>query len=60
MSRLFIGLMSGTSMDSVDAVLAGFAPGAAPTTRGFASVPLPASLRGELMALQQSGEVLED
>ena len=55
MSRTFIGLMSGTSMDSVDAVLADFGEDARPTTRGFASVPLPAALRAELMALQQPG-----
>ncbi|HMN81418.1 MAG TPA: anhydro-N-acetylmuramic acid kinase [Burkholderiaceae bacterium] len=55
-NRSFIGLMSGTSMDSVDAVLADFAAGGSrPTTRGFVSVPLPAPLRGELMALQQPG-----
>ena len=55
-NRALIGLMSGTSMDSVDAVLADFGPGGThPTTRGFVSVPLPARLRGELMALQQPG-----
>jgi anhydro-N-acetylmuramic acid kinase len=55
---VFIGLMSGTSVDAVDGVLAAFdgdAPGAPVRTVAFASRPMPAALRAELLALQQPG-----
>jgi anhydro-N-acetylmuramic acid kinase len=55
---VFIGLMSGTSVDAVDGVLAAFAgpaPGAAVRTVAFESRPMPAALRAELLALQQPG-----
>ncbi len=54
----YIGLMSGTSMDSVDAVLALFDTGATgdiPTSDGMVSIDIPPALRAELMALQQPG-----
>ena len=51
MSTLYIGLMSGTSMDGVDGVLADFANGAI-TTISSAFVPFPAELRESLMVLQ--------
>ena len=54
MPDLFIGLMSGTSVDAVDGALVDFA-GAHPETLAFASLPMPASLRAELLALQQPG-----
>jgi len=54
---LFIGLMSGTSLDGIDGVLAEF--GSEPTTpRLLAShnVPFSSSLRAELLSLQTSGD----
>jgi anhydro-N-acetylmuramic acid kinase len=58
-SQLFIGLMSGTSMDGVDGVLAAFpadGTGHPIQTLATAYVPFPAALREELMSLQASGE----
>lgn len=57
-SRLYIGLMSGTSLDGVDGVLARLgAPGTAqrPRVLATASLPMPASLRQSLYELNQSG-----
>ncbi|WP_028102301.1 anhydro-N-acetylmuramic acid kinase [Pseudoduganella violaceinigra] len=48
---LYIGLMSGTSLDGVDGVLVDFWAGAA-RTMSAAYVEFPQSLRDELMALQ--------
>lgn len=55
MSKLFIGLMSGTSLDGVDGVLAEFPADGSDTpvsTVATAYIPFPAPLREELMALQ--------
>ena len=56
LSDIYIGLMSGTSLDGVDGVVCEFSPDAAPRVRGFASAPLPVDLRAELLALNQSGD----
>ena len=56
MTRWFIGLMSGTSLDGVDGVLAEVAGDDGELrSRGHAHVPLPAALRDELLALNSSG-----
>ncbi|MUI12680.1 anhydro-N-acetylmuramic acid kinase [Massilia dura] len=52
---LFIGLMSGTSLDGVDGVLVEFAAGAV-RTKGAHHVPYPAALLDELRALQTASD----
>jgi len=58
MREVYAGVMSGTSMDGVDAVVADFAPTAAgPCALLSAShVPFPPDLAAELSALQRSGD----
>ncbi len=54
---LYIGLMSGTSMDGVDGVLTSFSDaGARSPLLASAYIPFPPSLRTELMALQASAD----
>lgn len=53
---LYAGIMSGTSMDGVDAVLADIRPGRPPQLLAEASVALPAALRAELLALNTAGD----
>ncbi len=54
-SSLYIGLMSGTSLDGVDGVLADFADDGAIRTIGAAFIPFDDALRADLMALQAGG-----
>ena len=54
MSDLYIGLMSGTSLDGVDGVLADCS-GTSLQVVQHASAPLPDKLRAELLALNQPG-----
>ncbi|MFM8609968.1 MAG: anhydro-N-acetylmuramic acid kinase [Burkholderiaceae bacterium] len=54
MTERFIGLMSGTSLDGIDGVIAQF-DGGAPQVLAHASQPFDGALRAELMALNRSG-----
>ena len=52
---LCIGLMSGTSLDGADGVLARFTPDGHLQVLGHAFSPFPEALRAELLALNRSG-----
>ena len=53
--QLYIGIMSGTSLDGVDVVLVDFAS-QFPTLVATALLPYPAALRAELAAISQPGD----
>ncbi|MGB3288188.1 MAG: anhydro-N-acetylmuramic acid kinase [Burkholderiaceae bacterium] len=52
---LFIGLMSGTSTDGVDGVLADFSGAGRPRSLASVSLPMPSALREEFLALNLAG-----
>lgn len=54
MSSLFVGVMSGTSLDGADAALVDFSSGK-PRTLGFATESFSDSLRDNLLALSEPG-----
>ena len=54
-SSLFIGLMSGTSLDGVDGVVAYIPPEGTLRVLAYASQPFAPALRAELLALNQPG-----
>ena len=57
MNPLFIGIMSGTSLDGADAALVAFRePDGAPTLLGRHSVPYPAGLRADLLRIHHPGD----
>ncbi len=51
---MFAGIMSGTSLDGADAIVADFSQ-SQPRVLGFGSVGFPATLKAELLALNSSG-----
>lgn len=55
-NALFVGLMSGTSTDGVDAVLGDFTRPARPNLMASTSLPMPQALREEFLALNIPGQ----
>lgn len=54
-TSLYLGLMSGTSLDGVDAVLASFDSHGRPTLLSRSSIDFPPALQAELLTLNASG-----
>lgn len=55
MASLYVGLMSGTSLDGADAALVDLSP-SIPRTLAFATVPFPPALREQIMSLSEPGK----
>jgi anhydro-N-acetylmuramic acid kinase len=55
-AELYVGLMSGTSIDGVDAVLARWTDAGRAEVLAHVQHPFSAALRGELLALNRSGD----
>lgn len=55
MDEVYLGLMSGTSLDAIDAVAVNF-HNEQPVLLGTHSLPLPADLRADILALTQPGD----
>lgn len=53
---LYAGLMSGTSLDGVDAVLVDFSDAGAMQVLAHVALPMPAALNAELLALNSPGD----
>ena len=56
MSELYIGLLSGTSMDAIDAALVDFS-GAKPQLLANCGLPMPITLRNHLLELTQNKQM---
>ncbi|OHX19514.1 anhydro-N-acetylmuramic acid kinase [Chromobacterium sphagni] len=56
MSDLYIGMMSGTSLDGVDAVLVRFDAAGRPTLLADHAIPYPDEVKAEVLALQPCGD----
>ena len=54
-ASMFIGLMSGTSLDGVDGVLARFSASGAMQVQAHAFAPFPDAFKADLLQLNQSG-----
>ncbi|MFZ5723052.1 MAG: anhydro-N-acetylmuramic acid kinase [Pseudomonadota bacterium] len=54
--QLFVGLMSGTSIDGIDAALVEFSGAGAPRLRAALVTPIPGDLRSRILSLTRPGD----
>lgn len=54
-AEIYVGLMSGTSLDGIDAALVEFSPDGIPRCLSTHFLPYPSNLRSELLAIHSSG-----